>query len=271
VRRVCTVPFVSRADPPGTRGISFVKDNVAAALALMVLMALMCCGIPVARVAVVTGILAVVRRIGFPVSLGLAVVIAVIVLMVRQVRASRQRRMLDRWGASARWSPVPDRTAWPWTAGMPRPGKVDVRLAYKGFAGPFPMVVGEITWTGGALEFDADRLDGRGVFWVIRPSEPWPVAAVQRRHNKSSPRAEPDDFLRLFRCVVADQSVAGRLEALADPAVRAAHIDGTVPAWTSTGDEVYAVITTRRRLSPALIAELTAQAPALARLLDLPC
>jgi hypothetical protein len=34
---------------------------------------------------------------------------------------------------------------------------------------------------------------------------------------------------------------------------------------------VYAVITTRRRLSPALIAELTAQAPALARLLDLPC
>jgi hypothetical protein len=187
VRRVCTVPFVGRADPPGTRGISFVKDNVAAALALMVLMALMCCGIPVARVAVVTGILAVVRRIGFPVSLGLAVVIAVIVLMVRQVRASRQRRMLDRWGASAGWSPVPDRTAWPWTAGMPRPGKVDVRLAYEGLAGPFPMVVGEITWTGGALEFDADRLDGRGVFWVIRPSEPWPVAAVQRRHNKSSP------------------------------------------------------------------------------------
>jgi len=271
VRRACTVPFMGRVKPPGTRGISSVKENVAAFLALMVIMALMCCGIPMARVAVVTGILAVVHRIGFPVALGVAAVIALIVLAVSQVRAGRQRRMLDRWGASAGWSPVPDRTAWPWTAGKTKRGTVEVRLAFEGFAGPLPMVVGEITWTGGALEYDADRLDGRGVFWVIRPPEPWPVAAVQRRHNKSSPAWEPDDFVRLFRCVVADPSVAVRLQALTDPAVQAAHVDGTVPAWTSTGDEVYAVITTRRRLNPAVIAELTAQAPALARLLGLPC
>ncbi|GLW30344.1 hypothetical protein [Actinoplanes regularis] len=90
---------------------------------------------------------------------------------------------------------------------------------------------------------------------------------MHRRRSAPGERDGEDEFRRWFRCIVEEPAVAGRLR---EPAVRAAFVSGQVPTWTSTGEELYAVVTTRRVLGPRLARRLTGQTLALTRMLGIP-
>jgi hypothetical protein len=131
----------------------------------------------------------------------------------------------------------------------------------------YPIVVGELNWTHDGLGGSVERSKGRGVFAVVRLPRSYPATAVQRRRVIPRRRAGEDEFARQFRVIIEDLYFADQLTA---PAVQEAHVTGRVPPWTIVGDELYAVIATRRLLRPALVADLTEQMLFLVRLLEIP-
>lgn len=226
----------------------------------------MCCGLAGIQLVLRLGIRELVHRIGYLPACGMIMLIFVLVVVGVRLRVLAARRALASWCRQNAWSPVVGRTIWPWTAQQVSSDAVAVQSAVGATAGGYPVVVGEVSWARDGLGGSVKRSNGRGIFAVVRLPRPYPSVSVQRRRVVPRRRAEEDEFTRQFRIVLDDLSFADQLTSRA---LHEAHVTERVPPWAIVGEELYAVITTRRLLRPALVAALTEEMLFLVRLLGI--
>jgi hypothetical protein len=237
-------------------------------LSTLLFLGAICCGFAGIQLALRLGTRALIHRIGYLPALGLTMLVFVLVVVGAGLRVLAARRALERWSARTGWSSIVGRTTWPWTAAQVSPADpVAVRSALGTTAEGYPIVVGDLAWAHDALGGSVERSNGRGIFAIVRLPKPYPFTSVQRRRVVPRRHAGDDEFIRRFRIILDDLSLADQLT---NPALHDAHLTGRVPPWTIAGDELYAVIATRRPLRPALVADLTEQMLFLVRLLGIP-
>ncbi|GIM92234.1 hypothetical protein [Paractinoplanes toevensis] len=155
----------------------------------------------------------------FPVPTLIGMIVAFLtppaVILINRERA---RRRMRNWAATGEWTPVaPDARTWPWQD-LLRQGRVRVRRAWTREVDGFPVVAGELHWTGNALAGAVTGDKGRGVFVVVRLPLTVPSMALR------PPSGFVGDSFRLDR-----------------PELRAAYVAGELPAWTARGDELFTV------------------------------
>lgn len=228
---------------------------------------LILCGICAIPGAWPVGMIVLARVLGGWTFLALLVLVVVLVPTLQRMRVVTARRELAHWSAEADWLPATGRTEWPWSAEWPwNPDHVTVRSALGGVAEGLPVVIGELSWIHGALGGAVDSASGRGVFIVVRLPQPYASVSVQRRRQVPRRRGGEDEFVRRFRIILDDLSLADQLR---NPELHEAHVTGRVLPWSITGDELYSVVVTGRPLRPATATELIQKTLFLLRLLEM--
>jgi hypothetical protein len=206
------------------------------------------------------------RALGFPLTIGLAVLAGLLFLFGKWAWQIIARRMVGRWVRQARWSLVTDRTLWPWTPLQMAPDMVTVDVAFTGEAGGYPVTIGEVAWTGNGLGDAVDRWTGRGVFAVVQLPHALPPSAVRLRRTVHRRRSGEDEFRRRYRVIVEDPVFARRL---ADSRLRRAHLRRDIPPWTIVGSELVTITSSHGPLTPRKLKLATRQALRIIQLLGL--
>jgi hypothetical protein len=180
-----------------------------------------------------------------PASAGLIGVGLVFIAVVLIGRCRARRRMV-RWSAKAGWSRV-DRNGrdWPWQ-GLALNGEVLVGRVWTKECDGFPVIAGDLRWSGGAFAGAVLARAGRGTFVVVRLPLPTPAMAM-----------------RLPYRFVGDSH---RLES---PALREAYLDGEIPPWTASGDHLFTVEEHVGWITPDAIDHAVRRALRVVQLLDL--
>lgn len=235
-------------------------------LSVLLAFGIICCVPSGIALTVRLGIRVLIHNVGYLPACGLTVLVFLLLGVGALLRVHTARRALALWSARTGWSPVVGRTVWPWTAQQTSSDAVTVHCAVGTITEGYPLIVGEVSWARNGLDGSVERSDGRGIFAIVRLPRPYPYVAVQRRRLVRRGRAGEDEFNVQFRILLEDLSLADRLAA---PALREAHVTGRVPPWTIVGDELYAVIPTRRLLRPALAVDLSNRMLFLVRLIGI--
>jgi hypothetical protein len=159
---------------------------------------------------------------------------------------SRAANVLARHAAAAGWERAdPSIREWPWP-GPQAGGAVRVRQSWAFTAGGFPVVAGEIRWTGGVLAGLTDSAEGRGVVVVVELPVPAPSMAYHVPFER-----------------VGDSPLLDRAE------LRRAFLTRRIPPWTVRGQTLLTVEPADESVTPALIDLAVRRALLVAELLDL--
>ncbi len=165
----------------------------------------------------------------------LLVAAPVLVMLLKRVRAGY---LTGAHATSSGWESIDDprQHEWPWS-GLRLRGTIRVRRAWAFRAGGFPVIAGDVTWTGNALSGAVDPSDGSGVFVIVR------LAA----------EAEPM-AMRLPFEMVGDSPLLERAS------LRTAFLSNRIPAWTARGHELFTIEPVSGPIGPERIEECVQRA-----------
>jgi hypothetical protein len=177
---------------------------------------------------------------------GVLVLCAATPPLVALIRRRLAWRAMRRRAEQAGWVTVhPKGRPWPWDDLRLR-GTIEVGRAWSFRQAGFPVVAGEISWTGNALSGAVDVRDGRGLFVVV--DLPVPMPSMAMRHG-----ADP----------VGDSPLLDR------PELRSAFRAGRIPPWTVRDRILFTFEPRTAPLRPAVIDEAVLDTLRVAGLLGL--
>ncbi|WP_148308168.1 hypothetical protein [Actinoplanes friuliensis] len=146
----------------------------------------------------------------------------------RQRIRRRAAQAIEQWERTAGWEPVLLGQRWPWVDMVRWAETVTVLRAYRKPG----LIVGLVEFAENGLGAAVDRHAGRAAFAIVTLARPAPTGAVRVYREVAARRRGEDEFRRRFRVIGGELS----------PALQRAHVDGEVPAWTCTGDQMFVFV-----------------------------
>ena len=166
-----------------------------------------------------------------------------IVVTVRQAR--RREQMFRQWATRAGWT-LTERPQTGWYRFLPGGNRYGVSRALSGTVRGRPVTVAEYTHRERRVIGETSSISThRYVVVVVRLGRPYPLIAVDSRgafsklgrklFGDGQAATGNDEFDRRFRIATKEPAIARQV---VGPQLIAAHLAGTVPAWTVSGLEL---------------------------------
>jgi len=141
---------------------------------------------------------------------------------------------------------------------MPTPrgsGAPVILAAVAGTVDGYPVVVGDVRWSCGALVDVTGLNAGRGRFAVLRLPRVYPRIGVYTKVSPGRPTRRAGTFPQNF---AVPPGTSGKAHRMLTSDLKRAHLEGRIPDWMLVRDELYIVLPGRGRLTPRRVRRMAA-------------